>query len=172
MSPTILPKPAHHVPGGGEPPSATGPSRKTTTAEGNKRCWNCRGMYIFISGALLSAPTPSSPTHTRTERKTACDRALPSCTNCRRRDIDCLGYGLKLSWPRKNDKRRSVHGDHVCMPIRSRKLAFVNASNPDIELWKGERHVVSFSGTEPSHARPFCKLTRVTQMPMRKPSPI
>lgn len=157
MSPTLLPKP---VPGAAEAPSAMGQSHKTT-AVGNKRCWNCRGEYLLISGAFPPIPA-STPTHLHTERKTSCDKALPSCTNCRRRDIECLGYGLKLSWPRKNDKRRAIHGDHVCIPIRSRKLAFVNASNPDVELWKGKRHVVWLSGTEASHARPLCKLTSVT----------
>lgn len=78
---------------------------------------------------------------------------------------------MKLSWPRQNDKRRSVYGDHVVIPIQSKKLAFVNASNPDVELWKGKRHVVWFSGTEASPARPFSKLTSVLQMPVGKPSP-
>jgi hypothetical protein len=168
MSPTILPEPGHPVPGAGELPSAMSPSRKTTAGGGNKRCWNCRGKFHFRG--FLSVTT-STPTHPRTERKTACDKSLPSCTNCIRRDIECLGYGLKLSWPRQNDKRRSVHGDHVFIPIRSKKLAFVNASNPDVELWKGKRHVVCFPGTEASHARLFPKLTSVAQMPMWKPSP-
>ncbi|KAK1835672.1 fungal-specific transcription factor domain-containing protein [Podospora conica] len=100
------------------PTASSGPGQTTTTVGGNKRCWNCR------------------------ERKTACDKALPSCSNCRRRDTECLGYGLKLSWPRKNDKRRAVHGGDSYIPIRSKKLAFVNASNEDVEVWKGKRHLL------------------------------
>ncbi|KAK1759971.1 fungal-specific transcription factor domain-containing protein [Echria macrotheca] len=79
-------------------------------AAAQKRCWNCRS------------------------RKTACDRTQPSCKNCLRRGLDCLGYGLKLSWPRPNDTKRSTRGhQHRILPIRSRKVEFVNATTHDIE---------------------------------------
>ncbi|KAK3315690.1 fungal-specific transcription factor domain-containing protein [Apodospora peruviana] len=78
-----------------------------------KRCWNCRS------------------------RKTACDRALPSCQNCVVRGQQCLGYGVKLSWPRSDDGRRAVRGHrHRILPIRMKKAEFVNATNRDIQLWK------------------------------------
>ncbi|KAK1762019.1 hypothetical protein QBC33DRAFT_552923 [Phialemonium atrogriseum] len=35
-----------------------------------------------------------------TAHKIACDKTLPSCRNCKEKGQTCLGYGLKLSWPR------------------------------------------------------------------------
>ena len=40
-------------------------------------------------------------------RKVGCDRGQPSCSNCIRTDRQCLGYGIKLSWPQNGgDGRR------------------------------------------------------------------
>ena len=46
----------------------------------------------------------------RLERKIGCDRTYPSCKNCIRRKKVCAGYGLKLSWPKSEDKRRAAEG--------------------------------------------------------------
>ncbi|KAB5578900.1 hypothetical protein GE09DRAFT_1091434 [Coniochaeta sp. 2T2.1] len=76
-----------------------------------KRCWNCR------------------------DRKIACDRSLPSCGNCKRRQDACKGYGVKLSWPKDNDSRRSVSAkEHFLIPAQSRNLDFINTFAQDIEL--------------------------------------
>ncbi|RGP69159.1 arginine metabolism regulation ii [Fusarium sporotrichioides] len=55
---------------------------------------------------------------------------------------DCEGYGLRLSWPRQNDKRRAIVGLHSKqarfkgIPLNHR---LVNASSRDIELY----HMIS-----------------------------
>ncbi|KAK3381160.1 fungal-specific transcription factor domain-containing protein [Podospora didyma] len=90
-----------------------------------KRCWNCRS------------------------RKTACDRAVPACSNCRKRGQECQGYGLKLSWPRINDERRAVTAqEHLILPVRAKTLEFVNASSRDIEIWKGENELEHSEGKQ------------------------
>ncbi|KAI8716335.1 Zn(2)-C6 fungal-type domain-containing protein [Fusarium sp. LHS14.1] len=37
-----------------------------------------------------------------------CDLRQPSCVNCARSKRKCSGYGVRLSWPRPNDRRRSM----------------------------------------------------------------
>ncbi|KAH8905655.1 hypothetical protein BR93DRAFT_693358 [Coniochaeta sp. PMI_546] len=77
---------------------------------GQKRCWNCP------------------------DRKIACDRSLPSCSNCRERRETCRGYGLKLSWPRDNDSRRLVRqSNHFLYPVQYKELDFINTSTEAIE---------------------------------------
>lgn len=46
----------------------------------------------------------------------------------------CLGYGLKLSWPRKGDERRSasLHKKHFIIPVRSKEAIFVHATSEDV----------------------------------------
>ncbi|CAK7218075.1 hypothetical protein SBRCBS47491_003383 [Sporothrix bragantina] len=79
-----------------------------------KRCWNCR------------------------DRKIACDRALPGCEKCRQRGKICEGYGLRLSWPKDNDKRRSARGDaHYIQRQKTADYEFVDASMRDIDLFQG-----------------------------------
>ncbi|OIW23748.1 hypothetical protein CONLIGDRAFT_636998 [Coniochaeta ligniaria NRRL 30616] len=77
-----------------------------------KRCWNCR------------------------DRKIACDRSLPSCSKCKERGDACRGYGLKLSWPKDNDGRRSARqSDHFLYPVQYKDLDFINTSAEDIEVF-------------------------------------
>ncbi|KAK4447273.1 fungal-specific transcription factor domain-containing protein [Podospora aff. communis PSN243] len=98
-------------------------TRKRTTNLPQRRCWNCRS------------------------RKVACDRADPGCKNCERRGMQCLGYGLKLSWPRPNDTRRFSEGhQHRILTIRSRKLEFINATSHDVEVKNGARRFPSRRG--------------------------
>ncbi|KAM6529745.1 hypothetical protein FALCPG4_007873 [Fusarium falciforme] len=42
------------------------------------------------------------------DRKVRCDLQQPSCANCARSKRKCAGYGMRLSWPRPNDRRRSM----------------------------------------------------------------
>ncbi|CAH0052316.1 unnamed protein product [Clonostachys solani] len=42
------------------------------------------------------------------DRRIRCDLALPTCANCARANQECQGYGLRLSWPRPGDKRRTI----------------------------------------------------------------
>ncbi|KAL3471255.1 fungal-specific transcription factor domain-containing protein [Aspergillus californicus] len=70
------------------------------------------------------------------DRRILCDRALPTCTQCTRSSRPCKGYGLRLSWPKaKNDKRSIVRG-----PLRGQSSAqkgfssLVNASSWDIRM--------------------------------------
>ncbi|KAK3361387.1 fungal-specific transcription factor domain-containing protein [Lasiosphaeria ovina] len=91
-----------------------------------KRCWNCRS------------------------RKVACDRAVPACLNCQRRGQDCLGYGIKLSWPRANDEKRATRGDkHHVLPILPGNAVFINASNQDIEVWNSSLQTRGDAPKEP-----------------------
>ncbi|TFB01675.1 hypothetical protein CCMA1212_006371 [Trichoderma ghanense] len=76
-----------------------------------KRCWNCR------------------------QQKIACDKTLPHCRNCLKKGRQCLGYGLKLSWPRKGDQRRSasLRKEHYIIPIRTSEASFINATSEDVK---------------------------------------
>lgn len=47
-----------------------------------------------------------------------CDRTTPTCQRCFQSGRVCLGYGLRLSWPGKN-QRRSL----TAHPLRLRALA-------------------------------------------------
>ncbi|KAL6875812.1 fungal-specific transcription factor domain-containing protein [Trichoderma longibrachiatum] len=75
-----------------------------------KRCWNCR------------------------QQKIACDKTLPHCRNCLKKGRQCLGYGLKLSWPREGDRRRSASSrkEHYIIPIRSSEASFINTTSDDV----------------------------------------
>lgn len=63
-------------------------------------CATCKGSTSprRQEGRLLTLPG----------RAISCDGARPHCTNCSRSNRKCNGYGLKLSWPRANDRRRAV----------------------------------------------------------------
>ncbi|CAI4218861.1 unnamed protein product [Parascedosporium putredinis] len=54
----------------------------------------------------MGPPRPANGCWTCKKRKIGCDRGLPSCDNCRRSERDCLGYGVRLSWPESLDGRR------------------------------------------------------------------
>ncbi|KAF2971404.1 hypothetical protein GQX73_g2135 [Xylaria multiplex] len=51
----------------------------------SRGCWTCKGY-----------------------RRVRCDLGLPSCANCARVQQVCQGYGMRLSWPRDGDKKRSI----------------------------------------------------------------
>ncbi|KAF2093945.1 hypothetical protein NA57DRAFT_80950 [Rhizodiscina lignyota] len=56
-----------------------------------KGCWTCRS------------------------RKVRCDLTLPTCSNCLRASRNCQ-YGLRLSWPREGDRRRSIVSQKSAIP--------------------------------------------------------
>ncbi|KAH8202048.1 hypothetical protein TruAng_003803 [Truncatella angustata] len=91
-----------------------GPDRHRKTAEmGDKGCGTCR------------------------VRKVLCDRTTPSCLRCSRSGRNCEGYGLRLSWPRANNRRRALIGTGPTGRARTGVLhndGWVNASSRDIEL--------------------------------------
>lgn len=75
-------------------------------------------------------------------RAIRCDRARPNCSNCTHAKRKCQWYGLRLSWPRDNDRRRAI----VSKPPRPSHSAptsadqisearFVHTSHWDIELY-------------------------------------
>lgn len=91
-----------------------------------KRCWNCRGELPTATSNIIADPLP-------VDLKVACDRTLPSCQNCRTRKQACLGYGLKLSWPRESDRRRfSRAGAHYLAPVQAGRPGFINTTVEDM----------------------------------------
>lgn len=119
------------------------PTRKAALAgQGLKRCWNCR-CEIFFDG-VVTDDQPTDPTIAA--QKIACDKALPSCRNCTEKGRTCLGYGLKLSWPRDDDRRRFVlKKEHYMIAVQPKPkgLEFINVSAEDIEASEkqGEHYI-------------------------------
>ncbi|KAL5342848.1 fungal-specific transcription factor domain-containing protein [Aspergillus crustosus] len=58
------------------------------------------------------------------DRRISCDRALPGCTQCAKGNRACKGYGVRLSWPKRNDAKRAMVGR------ASRQSAARQASRP------------------------------------------
>lgn len=87
----------------------------------------------------MHLPFPTQPL-TFTEQKIACDKTQPHCNNCVKKGRQCLGYGLKLSWPRKGDERRSasLHKKHFILPVRSKEAIFVHATSEDVKASQQE----------------------------------
>ena len=73
------------------------------------------------------------------DRKIACDKTLPGCLKCQRRGKTCEGYGVRLSWPKDDDARRSVRGGHFLLagPDSISDYSFVHASIHDMALLHG-----------------------------------
>ncbi|KAL7958004.1 fungal-specific transcription factor domain-containing protein [Trichoderma compactum] len=94
------------------------------------------------------------------DRRVACDRRVPSCSKCIRSNRECLGYGVRLSWPRTSDSKRAM----VAMPStrslleqgvakRRSTLMLMRTSSRDIDMYqylrklrnvKNERQPVRF----------------------------
>jgi hypothetical protein len=66
--------------------------------------------YLKIHKTGLPDNMPSSKSGkgcwTCKERKVACDRDSPKCQICLGSGRECKGYGVRLSWPRKDDRKR------------------------------------------------------------------
>ncbi|KAI3547689.1 hypothetical protein CABS03_10111 [Colletotrichum abscissum] len=71
------------------------------------------------------------------DRKVSCDRRFPRCTNCIKSNRKCQGYGLRLSWPRATDGKRSLISRAALFPRvnnTSGRLHMINATSWDIEV--------------------------------------
>ncbi|CAI6341806.1 unnamed protein product [Periconia digitata] len=56
----------------------------------------------------MSPPKNGRGCWTCKERKVACDRQSPRCRACVSSGRICKGYGVRLSWPHKNDRKRAM----------------------------------------------------------------
>jgi hypothetical protein len=77
--------------------------------------------------------------NTGPDRRILCDRGLPTCLQCIRSNRQCQGYGMRLSWPKANDRRRAMLGTAPPAKAKAnRDLAspfrIVNTSSWDIEI--------------------------------------
>ena len=84
------------------------------TAHTRKGCWTCNRLKI------------------------GCDRAFPACQNCIQSKKVCPGYGLRLSWPRASDRRRTIVSSRCTLPAKQRPsfgpLHFLNTTTWDFDL--------------------------------------
>ncbi|KAI8625235.1 fungal-specific transcription factor domain-containing protein [Xylariaceae sp. FL1651] len=94
----------------------------------------------------MSAMPPKPMTRSRhgcwtcKARKVQCDRGMPTCQKCTRARRECQGYGLRLSWPKDNDKRRAAV-TAILPPTEARtrytsRHLFINTTFWDIELYR------------------------------------
>lgn len=79
---------------------------------------------------------------TRTpDRKVMCDRGLPTCRTCTRIKRHCLGYGVRLSWPKAKEHRRLIVAATPISPARLQVRSsrdhrhFVNMTALDMEVF-------------------------------------
>ncbi|KAI0449285.1 fungal-specific transcription factor domain-containing protein [Xylaria acuta] len=89
-------------------PSSTGKNKAV------KGCWTCK------------------------DRRVRCDLGLPSCANCARVQQVCQGYGVRLSWPRDGDTKRSMVGGVTGALIKTPKrngIELVHTSPFDMEMY-------------------------------------
>lgn len=71
------------------------------------------------------------------DRKVSCDRRFPRCTSCIKSNRKCQGYGLRLSWPKASDGKRSLISRAATSPranITPGRLHMINATSWDIEV--------------------------------------
>ncbi|KAH8645712.1 fungal-specific transcription factor domain-containing protein [Xylariales sp. PMI_506] len=83
---------------------------------------------------------PSSACGTCKVRRLRCDRKLPACSNCLRAHRTCEGYGLRLSWPKQHDRKRSLVGPAPIAGSRHRVIhtsysRWINTSFHDIDTY-------------------------------------
>lgn len=77
------------------------------------------------------------PANTGEGSKVRCDLNTPRCSNCAKSGRSCQ-YGLRLSWPRVGDSRRSVvfHGSSRCTHHnKDAAPQFLNIGFMDVELY-------------------------------------
>ncbi|KAI3325555.1 fungal-specific transcription factor domain-containing protein [Xylariaceae sp. AK1471] len=98
------------------------------------------------------------------DRKIKCDRGVPTCQRCARARRECQGYGLRLSWPRNNDRRRAIMGTSPATELHtSQKFRhlFINTNQWDIELY---HHLSQRSPSQrPNLVQPSPRLWRQPQ---------
>ncbi|KAH7113922.1 fungal-specific transcription factor domain-containing protein [Dactylonectria estremocensis] len=66
-------------------------------------------------------------------RKVLCDRTVPTCRRCAAQGRECLGYGLRLSWPRESDRRRAIRGPTP--PTKTAQKIFVSVSSRSLKAF-------------------------------------
>ncbi|KAI1364339.1 fungal-specific transcription factor domain-containing protein [Xylaria arbuscula] len=72
------------------------------------------------------------------DRRVRCDLGLPSCANCARVQQVCQGYGMRLSWPRDGDTKRSMTSGVLRGPADYRTctdIELVHTSFFDMEMY-------------------------------------
>ncbi|KAH7147459.1 fungal-specific transcription factor domain-containing protein [Fusarium sp. MPI-SDFR-AT-0072] len=77
---------------------------------------------------------PSLGCGTCRARKVRCDQAYPKCNRCIKAGRHCKGYGMQLSWPRRNDTRRAMIGPTPRLEGRQSEHRLVNTTFTDIKL--------------------------------------
>ncbi|CAI7572340.1 unnamed protein product [Penicillium palitans] len=73
------------------------------------------------------------------DRRIRCDRTVPACSQCSQSNRTCKGYGLRLSWPKVDDKRRAMVA-RSSLQQRSARPRFSNAHLVNISTWDIEMH--------------------------------
>ncbi|CCF32252.1 hypothetical protein CH063_00776 [Colletotrichum higginsianum] len=88
------------------------------------------------------------------DRKISCDRRYPQCSSCVRSNRACQGYGLRLSWPRDDDRKRLIISRNQSPMKNGRRNDFssgsfhmINATTWDIEI---HHHLASPHGALPA----------------------
>ncbi|KAL6786465.1 fungal-specific transcription factor domain-containing protein [Trichoderma sp. SZMC 28012] len=76
------------------------------------------------------------------DRRVACDRQAPSCSKCTRSNRECLGYGVRLSWPRTNDSKRAMVAMSSTRSLlaqgvakRRSTLILIHTSSRDVDMY-------------------------------------
>lgn len=81
---------------------------------------------------------------------------MPACTRCIKAKKTCGGYGMRLSWPRSNDKKRAILGpppQDEYEGIKIDGVPFVHTTSMDVymhhklakEGWQGTHFSLSAS---------------------------
>ncbi|KAI1266383.1 hypothetical protein F5Y18DRAFT_28123 [Xylariaceae sp. FL1019] len=103
-------------------------------------------LDMELSTGLVDRPTPASNKTkakvgcwTCKDRRVRCDRALPTCSSCARLNHKCQGYGVRLSWPKQGDRKRSLVGETVTglnKPVsRNARLHMIHTSYFEVDLY-------------------------------------
>lgn len=110
----------------------------TSRTKSRQGCWTCKGWWLRLSQQLgLSNSLSNEPL----ARKVQCDQGVPTCKRCATAHRECEGYGLRLSWPRDNDRKRAQRAD---LPTTSTQAQLrykdgnplINTTFQDIEFYQ------------------------------------
>ncbi|KAI1747826.1 fungal-specific transcription factor domain-containing protein [Xylaria castorea] len=72
------------------------------------------------------------------DRRVRCDLGFPSCANCARVQQVCQGYGVRLSWPKDGDTKRSMLSGKPGSLIKTptcNNIELVHTSAFDMEMY-------------------------------------
>ncbi|KAJ5356441.1 hypothetical protein N7517_011050 [Penicillium concentricum] len=92
------------------------------------------------------------------DRRILCDRTVPRCSQCAQSNRTCKGYGLRLSWPKANDKRRAVVARSFIQQRRAGPHSF-NARLINISTWDIEMHRYLLGLVSSVQSTASCSLT-------------